>query len=87
MGSADNLAPNGLKHHMATFDGDRIPFAAHDPEKPEMDADGAIPGGIPVLNRVFTPHPNRRMQPERIPKEVFSFSGKPINHRLFYTGK
>ena len=72
VGSAENLAPNGLKHSGLAGDV-RLPFAAHDPAM----ADGGL--GIPRINR--------REAPEHIPKPNFSFSGKPINHRLYYTGK
>ena len=53
----------------------------YDP-KPMM-ADGGVPG----LSNVLKPHSSRKMQPEHIPKPVFSFSGKPINSRLYYEGK
>ena len=82
VGSAENLAPNGLHH--SGLNGDvRIPFAAHDP-KPEMAAGGIIPG---LPREPELRGESRRMQPEHPPLEKFSFSGKPVSHRLFYSGK
>jgi hypothetical protein len=82
VGHADNLAPRGL--HSSGLHGDvRIPFAAHDP-KPEMMASGTIPG-LPKIPRAIDE--SRRMQPEHPPLEKFSFSGKPVSHRLYYQGK
>ncbi len=78
VGSADNLAPNGLKHSGTVINQEtRIPFAAHDPT-PEPMANGSLP---------HFPKESRFMQPEKPPKETFSFSGRPISHAKYYSGK
>ena len=83
VGSSDNLGPRGL-HHSGLHGDVRIPFAAHDP-KPEMAAGGIIPGlpREPELREV-----NRDACNRNIPLWRNSpFSGKPVSHRLFYSGK
>lgn len=79
VGHAENLK-GGLHSPAAILDGTRLPFAAHDP----MKAEGAL---AHLEEQVGVPHPTRRMDPEKPPRETFSFSGKPISHRLFYQGK
>ncbi len=66
---------DNLHSPAAILNGTRLPFAAHHPQapQPELMADGI--------------YPRRSMSPERPPAPRPSFSGRPVSHRLYYSGR